>query len=364
MRSLDDFCCQNPLCSDSCIRRKDNLRWHGWSGHKREIRCLRCRTCKKCFSERKGTVLEQSRLPLATAISLMEHLREGCGVRGTARLVNVTPNTVVRYARVAGEHAKLLHDELVEQSPMTKEVQFDEKWNFVYKKQANCEENEKERGDNWDHTAIDTEHRLLLTIVPGKRTAENCKKVVDDVKKRTNGRTDILMTSDEHAPYKPAIEEAYATQEKQPDGSTKSVMPEELCYATVSKTRKNGRVTNIEKKLVFGDWILLLLYIFLSVVSNTINTSFVERNNATDRNQNSRKARKTLRFSKDWLIHNSMTYYVAYSYNFCWPVRTLRVKSDDGKWKSRTPAMSAGLADRVWTTYEWISYPARPCMST
>ena len=141
-------------------------------------------------------------------------------------------------------------------------------------------------------------------------------------------------------------------------------MPKELCYTTVRKTRKNGRVTHIEQKLVFSEWILLYLYIFLSIVSNTINTSFVERNNATDRNQNARKARKTLRFSIDWLIHNSMTYYVAYSYNFCWPVRTLRVKNDDGKWKSRTPSMSAGLADRVRTTLEWISYPTRPCMST
>ena len=67
------------------------------------------------------------------------------------------------------------------------------------KKQANCEEDEKEQGDNWDHTAIDSEHRLLLSIVPGKRTTENCRKVVNEVKKRTNERTDILITSDEQA---------------------------------------------------------------------------------------------------------------------------------------------------------------------
>ena len=231
------------------------------------------------------------------------------------------------------------------------------------KKQANCEEDEKEQGDNWDHTAIDSEHRLLLSIVPGKRTTENCRKVVNEVKKRTNGRTDILITSDKHAPYKTVIEEAYAIEEKQSDGSIEKVMPKELCYATVNKTREDGRVTNIVQELVYGNWIFLTLYLFLSVVSDTINTSFVERNNATDRNQNGRKARKTLRFSKNWLIHNSMTYYVAYSYNFCWPVRTLRKKNNDGKWKSRTPGMSAGLADHVWTTLEWISYPARPCMS-
>ena len=89
--------------------------------------------------------------------------------------------------------------------PETKEVQFDEKWSFVYKKQAQCAEDETERGDNWDHTAIDAEHRLLLSIIPGKRTAEKCLEVVEDVKEKTGGRTDILFTSDEHAPYKTAI---------------------------------------------------------------------------------------------------------------------------------------------------------------
>ena len=62
MCQIEDFCCQNPLCPDAGIRKKVNLRWHGWSGHKRQIRCLRCMTCMKVFSERKGTVLEHSRL--------------------------------------------------------------------------------------------------------------------------------------------------------------------------------------------------------------------------------------------------------------------------------------------------------------
>jgi hypothetical protein len=38
-------------------------------------------------------------------------------VRSTARLVGVNRNTVVRYSRLAGPHARLLHDELVAFSP-------------------------------------------------------------------------------------------------------------------------------------------------------------------------------------------------------------------------------------------------------
>ena len=69
------------------------------------------------------------------------------------------------------------------------------------KKEANCAPEEEECGDNWDHTAMDPESRLLLDVVPGKRTAEHCLQVVEDVQKRTGGRTDLLLTSDEHAPY-------------------------------------------------------------------------------------------------------------------------------------------------------------------
>jgi hypothetical protein len=62
-----------------------------------------------------------------------------------------------------------------------------------YKKEARCEEGgETFCGGNWDHTAIDPEHRLLLSIVPGKRTLGQCQKVVDEAKKRTGGRTDLI----------------------------------------------------------------------------------------------------------------------------------------------------------------------------
>ena len=47
------------------------------------------------------------------AISLLEHISESCGLRQTERLVGVNRNTVMRYSRLAGEHAKALHDELV-----------------------------------------------------------------------------------------------------------------------------------------------------------------------------------------------------------------------------------------------------------
>jgi len=251
--------------------------------------------------------------------------------------------------------------------PLTKEVQLDEKWSFVHNKEERCgSANPPERcGDNWDHTALDAEHRLVLSLVPGKRTAENCEKLSADVKQRTGGRTDLLLTSDEHAPYTGAIAKTYAQDMELPKRpgpgrppKPQKVLPPELCYATVRKTRVKGRVVEVVRTIVFGTAALLDLMLSRSTVSRTINTSFVERNNGTDRGQNARKVRKTYCFSKDWELHNAASYFIAFSYNFCWPLRTLAILHSDGTRLKRTPAMAAKLADHIWSTEEWVTYPA------
>ena len=124
------------------------------------------------------------------------------------------------------------------------------------------------------------------------------------------------------------------------------------------KQREKGRVKSVSTRLVFGTLRLLALALLLSLVSVVVNTVFVERNNGSDRNRNRRKVRKTYGFSKDWQVHEAMTYFTMYSYNFCWPVRTLRVQVGERKYEARTPAMAAGLADHVWTIREWANYPS------
>ena len=59
-------------------------------------------------------------------------------------------------------------------------------------------------------------------------------------------------------------------------------------------------------------------------------------------------------------MHHAASYFIGYSYNFCWSVRTLRVAGEEGQWRPRTPAMAAGLRDHVWSLWEWITYPAKP----
>ena len=57
-------------------------------------------------------------------------------------------------------------------------------------------------------------------------------------------------------------------------------------------------------------------------------------------------------------MHEAMTYLTMYSYNFCWPVRTLRERVSEGAYRKRTPAMAAGLTDHAWSLQEWLTRPA------
>ena len=364
---MDDFarfCCQNSRCPDFGRRNAGNLTVTGRLGKSRQFRLLYCRSCRARFSERKGTPLYRAHLPEDKVASILEHIREGCGVLKTARLVKVHPDTVSRYGRTAGQHSRTAHDELVAPTPETRELQMDEMWSFVAKKEKNCDEDDPEdrfRGDCWDHVAFDPEHRLVVSVVPGERTAESVRELVDDVKGRLGGRTPELITTDEYSAYEGAILEAFGTavvppRTGKPGRPRKAykVAPAGLRYATVHKTRKKGRVVDVATRVIFGTAASVQAALARSAVSRTVNTAFVDRHNGTARNRNARKVRRTYCFSKDWWIHRAVTFFTTYSSNFCWPVRTLKTEAGE----ARTPAMMAKLTDHVWTLVEWIKRPA------
>ena len=114
---IERFFCHNSSCPDHGKRGHGNLYFRGWSGRGKRIRLVYCRTCKKSYSERKGTALERSRLPPDKAVSVLDHLREGVGVRATSRLTGVSRDAVSRHLAKAGDQSKNLHDELVAFSP-------------------------------------------------------------------------------------------------------------------------------------------------------------------------------------------------------------------------------------------------------
>ena len=173
-----------------------------------------------------------------------------------------------------------------------------------------------------------------------------------------------LMTSDEHPAYAEAIREAYGTRVVPPrtgrPGRPRkpyTAVDPRVVYATVHKERENNRVVRVSTREVFGTADAVASAVAGSSVSRSVNTCFVERHNGTDRNRCSRKVRKSYAFSKDWDVHRAATVFSYFSYNVCWPVRTLRVKGEGGPWRQRTPAMAAGLTDHVWSLNEWLTYP-------
>ena len=252
--------------------------------------------------------------------------------------------------------------------PRTREVQFDEKWSFVFKKQKNCDPTDPaddHKGDWWDHVAYDPEHKLVLAVVPGARVSESVEEVVAKVKDRLGEEPPALMTTDEYSAYETVIATTFSeiVPQSPAEPGRRPLMPQRcpapgLRYATVHKERKQDRVVAVHRKVVLGSQEAVERALKASVCSRTINTSFVERQHATDRGRNARKTRKTYRFSKDWRVHEAMTYFTMYSYNFCWVVRTLRWRREDGHWQRRTPAVAAGLAKHVWSLREWLTFPA------
>jgi hypothetical protein len=201
--------------------------------------------------------------------------------------------------------------------------------------------------------------------VPGARDIEGTETLVGEARRRTGGRIMRLLTSDAYPAYESAILHAYGEEVTPPrtgrPGRPKAAYrtpPAGLTYATVEKVRKKGRVVAILTRVVFGTTAAVAAALKGSRVSRSINTSLLERQHLTDRHHNARKSRRTYRFSKDWHYHEAATYFTLYSYNFCWPVRTLREATDDGRWRRRTPAMAAGLTDHIWSISEWISRPS------
>jgi hypothetical protein len=193
-----------------------------------------------------------------------------------------------------------------------------------------------------------------LEVVVGKRIDTNTEMLLEGVKGRLGGEPPELVTSDAYPAYGPALVGAFGEEQVPPrtgkpgrPAGPRVMPPPGMCYATVQKVKEKGRVVAVPTRVVFGDL----------RPGESVSTSYVERHNATDRHRNARKGRKTYRFSKDWGVHEALTALTMYSYNFCWPVRTLRVKVGPKEYRQRTPAMAAGLADHVWSLEEWLTLP-------
>ena len=159
------------------------------------LRLLRCGKCREEFSERRNTAMFNTKVSEAKAEDVIDHLDEGCSIRGTSRLSKVAKATVARLLKVSGRHAHRFHDQRVKDL-RPRAVQFDEQWSFVKKKQKNCcAEDEPQAGDFWDHTAISPESKFMVSLVVGKRTKEQTQALVRDTQSRLRkGHLPVLFS--------------------------------------------------------------------------------------------------------------------------------------------------------------------------
>lgn len=208
-------------------------------------------------------------------------------------------------------------------------VEYDEVWTFVRKKERRLTKEERLRGDTGDFylfVGLDPETKLVPSFAVGKRDSATTDAFVQDFRQRVSGRPQI--TTDGFRSYLDAVEQAFGGQ---------------VDYATLVKSYDADdpgpgrysppKVSGVEIAWVSGN-----------PDRRRICTSYVERNNLTMRLFLKRLNRLTLAFSKKLESLKAAVAFWFWFYNFCWIHRSLRM----------TPAMAAGVTDRVWDLGELI----------
>jgi transposase-like protein/IS1 family transposase len=301
-------------------------------------------------------------------------LAEGNSIRATGRILEIDKDTVCDWLHRAALHCRLVVLYLWSNLHVT-ECQLDELWSFVHTKEAQLPFAKiygETYGDAWVWLAFAPVWRLVLAFVVGKRNQESADLLLDRVKDVTDEHIPFF-TSDQLPEYEAALLHAYGTwvQPERQGGRGRFPHPRrvpvtDLLYAQVVKVREGGRVIEVKAKAIFGQPEAIAEQLSNSPVSETINTSFVERDNLTQRQSNRRLTRRTNGFSKDIAWFEKQLWVSTAYYHLVLPHHSLRQRLETPEptrgtgtpkqWKPVTPAMAAGMTDHVWTTSELLSY--------
>jgi IS1 family transposase len=356
----------------------NNLRANGHpsGGPWRQWHCL---GCQGYFPEHHGTMFHGKQASVERIVRVLACLAEGLGIRATARVFEVDPNTVLHWLVEAAEQlrafaAYFLCDIHVRQ------LQLDELYAMLrgVKDGAISAEHaikRLERSRHWVWTAIDPESKLLLVIDAGPRTLAMAQRVVHQVVEVLAPGCVPLFLTDGLKDYGTALlthvgewVQPERRQAKGPRPKPRWMPLPQLLYAQVVKAYRRWRIVGVKHRAVFGT--MDQVKQVLSACGRQINTAFVERLNLDIRQRVAAVGRRvnTLCQGEDG-VRQQLALYHCY-YNFCLPHASLRQPlpqpvptngtGSAKQWRPCTPAMAAGLTDHVWSLKEVLLYRVPP----
>lgn len=133
-----------------------------------------------------------------------------------------------------------------------------------------------------------------------------------------------------------------------------------LLLGQVIKHHSGRRLVDVTRRVVRGTAEAIAGVLSATGTGTGINTSSIERLNATFRASMCPLVRRGRAIARGEGGLTGWMYLVGCAYNFCWEHDSLRVADEPGgqlKWVARTPAMAAGLTDHCWTMDELLSQP-------
>src|SRR5437870_4291611 len=255
-------------------------------------RQCQCTACEGYFPEHHGTIFHGKQVAVELIVRVLACLAEGLGIRATARVFEVAPNTVLQWLVEAAEqlHAfstAFLCEVHVEQ------LQLDELYAVLSAvKDGDLSEAKAikrlSRSPHWVWVAIDPVTKLLVAIDVGERTQAMAQRFVHHVTQVLAPDCAPLFLTDGFREYLTALLTHYGYWVQPPRRQAKGPRPKprwmplpQLLYAQVVKTTRRRRLVEVQHRVVFGA--MEAVNHLLAPLGWQINTSFVERVNLSIR---------------------------------------------------------------------------------
>jgi transposase-like protein len=167
----------------------------------------RCLACKKVSVEPHAKPLGEMRLPLEKALSVIQHLVEGCSIRSTERITGVEKRTILSLLELVGERCERRMTDRIH-GVRVWDVQADEIWGYVQMKEKTKTKQGKDEstlGDAWCFTAMERTTKLLLAWHLGRRTVSDTVQFTDKLAWATEGHHNFQITTDGFPAYRDAV---------------------------------------------------------------------------------------------------------------------------------------------------------------